>query len=236
MTRDVTREVRPRSCSGLRGRCPTMASMTSKAPAAQAAELPEPPLSLRERKKRRTREAIRREAYRLFREQGYDATTVDQIADAAEVSPSTFFRYFPTKEDVVVTDEYDPMIMQVLRGMPPETPLVETVRQAVLGPLRAMMEVGRAEMTLRMRLTVTEPAIQARSYHQQRETMRMMAEVFAERTGRAPDAPEPRFAAAAIVAVLNEAMLVWAEDGFVRDPVDVVDESLGFLASGLDAM
>ena len=59
---------------------------------------------LRERKKARTRAAIREHAFRLFRAQGYDATTVEQIADAAEVSPSTFFRYFPTKEDVVVED------------------------------------------------------------------------------------------------------------------------------------
>ena len=62
---------------------------------------------LRERKKARTRAAIREHALRLFREQGYDATTIDQIAEAAEVSPSTFFRYFPTKEDVVLQDELD---------------------------------------------------------------------------------------------------------------------------------
>jgi AcrR family transcriptional regulator len=52
---------------------------------------------LRERKKIRTREAIRKAAYRLFEEQGYDATSVDRIAHEAEVSPSTVFRYFPTK-------------------------------------------------------------------------------------------------------------------------------------------
>ncbi|HZC12209.1 MAG TPA: TetR family transcriptional regulator, partial [Mycobacterium sp.] len=57
---------------------------------------------LRERKKIRTRETIRREAFRLIQENGYAATTVEQIAEAAEVSPSTFFRYFPTKESVLL--------------------------------------------------------------------------------------------------------------------------------------
>jgi AcrR family transcriptional regulator len=213
-----------------------MGTMTSKATSAAQAELPEPQLSLRERKKRRTREAIRREAYRLFREQGYDATTVDQIADAAEVSPSTFFRYFPTKEDVVLTDEYDPVLVRILRESPPELSLVETVRQAVLGPLRGLMTHERAEMKLRMRLTADEPAVQARTYHHQRETLRMMAEVFAERTGRRPDDPEPRYAASAVIGVVNEAMLMWAENGFARDPIEVVDEALTFLASRLGSM
>ena len=61
----------------------------------------EPKLGLRERKKRRTRETIVSVATTLFAEQGYEATTTAQIADAADVSSSTFFKYFPTKADVV---------------------------------------------------------------------------------------------------------------------------------------
>src|SRR2546421_13120887 len=61
----------------------------------------QPKLGLRERKKRRTRETIVAVATKLFVEQGYEATTTAQIAEAAEVSSSTFFKYFPTKADVV---------------------------------------------------------------------------------------------------------------------------------------
>jgi AcrR family transcriptional regulator len=66
---------------------------------------------LRERKKVKTRAAIQQHALRLVREQRYEATTVEQIADAAEVSPSTFFRYFPTKKAVALYDDPDPLFM-----------------------------------------------------------------------------------------------------------------------------
>src|SRR6476620_1763051 len=91
------------------------------------------PLSpgLRERKKAKTRAAIQEHALRLFQEQGYDATTVEQIAEAAEVSPSTFFRYFPTKEDVVLYDDLDPVFIAVFEAQPPELTPIQAMRKAL---------------------------------------------------------------------------------------------------------
>ena len=85
---------------------------------------------LRERKKIRTRETIRREAFRLIEEHGYAATTVEQIAEAAEVSPSTFFRYFPTKESVLLADDMDPLILDALEEQPADLSPSQAVRRA----------------------------------------------------------------------------------------------------------
>ena len=88
------------------------------------------PPGLRERKKIRTRQTIRREAFRLIEENGYAATTVEQIAEAAEVSPSTFFRYFPTKESVLLADDMDPVILNALDEQPSDLSPSQAVRRA----------------------------------------------------------------------------------------------------------
>src|ERR1700728_4989433 len=88
------------------------------------------PDGLRERKKARTRASLREHALRLFREKGYQATTVEQIAAAAEVSPSTFFRYFPTKEDLVLQDDMDTRMFAALEQQPPGLSPIAAVRAA----------------------------------------------------------------------------------------------------------
>ena len=90
-----------------------------------------PASGLRERKKAKTRAAIQHHALRLFQAQGYDATTVEQIAEAAEISPSTFFRYFPTKEDVVLYDYTDPLLIAAFEAQPPEMSPIQATRVAL---------------------------------------------------------------------------------------------------------
>src|SRR3954464_9320848 len=93
---------------------------------------------LRERKKAKTRWAIQEHALRLFGEQGYAATTVDQIAAAAEISPSTFFRYFATKEDVVVQDQYDDLFVAAFREAGGSADPIATLRRMVADALKEM--------------------------------------------------------------------------------------------------
>src|ERR1700674_2684666 len=97
-------------------------------------------LGLRDRKKIQTREAIRREAMRLIEENGYATTTVEQIADAAEVSPSTFFRYFPSKEMVLMADDLDPVMLAALARQPAHLSPVAAVRRAAEESFATMSE------------------------------------------------------------------------------------------------
>src|SRR6476469_5406226 len=115
--------------------------------------LPRP--GLRERKKAKTRSAIQEHALRLFQEQGYDATTVEQIAEAAEVSPSTFFRYFPTKEDVVLYDDIDPLLIAAFAAQPAGATPIQALRGALHVVFAALPAEDAAQQWERARLLLT---------------------------------------------------------------------------------
>jgi AcrR family transcriptional regulator len=171
---------------------------------------------LRERKKARTRAAIREHALRLFREQGYDATTVEQIAEAAEVSPSTFFRYFPTKEDVVLQDDMDLLWLDVFRAQPPDLGPIAAMRTAVRTAFANMAASEFDQLRETMDLTMAIPAVQARMMEEFARTTERIAEAVAERSGK--DASD--FAVKALAgAVVGIAMAAWFDhpgdlDGF----------------------
>ncbi|WP_425472016.1 TetR/AcrR family transcriptional regulator [Streptomyces piniterrae] len=192
-----------------------------------------PKAGLRERKKIKTRQAIRRAAYRLFEEQGYDATPVDQIAEAAEVSPSTVFRYFPTKEDIVLTDEYDGLLEEGIRARPADEPMVESIRQVTVEALRRFATADRTELAQRARLVREVPAIRGRTAENTARDAAMISAVLAERTGRPVDDLEIRVISTAILAALQEALLCWGEEGSTADLEDLIHQTLDVLARGL---
>jgi AcrR family transcriptional regulator len=189
-----------------------------------------PQPGLRERKKIQTRQAIRHAAYRLFADQGYDGTTVEQIAAAADVSASTVFRYFPTKEDIVLSDEYDPLMEAALRARPAGEPFVESVRQAVVGLIREMYATERLDLLARMRLVRDVPAIRARMGENMQLSCGMVARALAERDGGG-DEFELRVVASALLAAWSEAIMAWAETDGHEDLGDVLDRTLRVLTA-----
>lgn len=207
----------------------TVMASAQTSPAAQ----PGPRLGLRERKKIQTRQAIRAAAYRLFEEQGYDATPVDQIAEAADVSPSTVFRYFPTKEDIVLTDEYDPVLQAALRARPADEPPLQAIRNTVLVGLRDVLGTASPEMRMRNRLIRDVPSLRARAGEGMVESARLLRSVLAERTGRPADDLELRVVTTAVLAAMQEAVMVWVDEGQAGDPLDYLQRALDVLERGL---
>ena len=169
------------------------------------------PTGLRERKKARTRESIRDHAFRLFREQGYGATTVEQIAEAAEVSPSTFFRYFPTKEDVVLQDDMDLLWVDALRAQPPELTPIAAMRAAPHDAFASMSETDLTVLRQTMDLAAI-PAVRARMLDELARTTELLASAIAERAGRAADDFAVRTVAGAVVGVAIAAWFTEPDD------------------------
>ncbi|MEU6357049.1 TetR family transcriptional regulator [Streptomyces sp. NPDC047072] len=198
----------------------------------RTSEIKPPPVGLRERKKARTRATIQSHALRLFREQGYDATRIEQIIDAAEVSETTFFRYFPTKEALVLSDDYDPELVAAYRAQPAEVPPIQALRSAfreVFGSLDAQQ---RAEQRERIALIQAVPALRASMLGQFAEAMNLLGDAVAERTGRRPDDFAVRTLAGALVGVMMAVLAAMADDP-QADVAPLVDRAIGQLESGL---
>jgi AcrR family transcriptional regulator len=173
----------------------------------------EQPLGLRERKKIKTRQAIRREAFRLFDANGYAATTVEQIADAAEVSPSTFFRYFRSKESLLLADDLDPLVLAAFEAQPPDLSPTEAIR--------------RAYETTRQRLMFSIPELKAAMYDEYYRTVNVMAELI----GRRIDRPADDFEVRVFVGALTGAMMA-AYDSAPKT-ADTIYRALDFVEAGM---
>jgi AcrR family transcriptional regulator len=194
------------------------------------------PAGLRERKKARTRASIREHALRLFREQGYQVTTVEQIAAAAEISPATFFRYFPTKEDVVLQDDFDLITIAALNAQPPELSPIAAFRAAAASSLAAMTEADKDVFRETSRLTAQVPEIRARALDEFTRTIDGIAAALADRVGRAPDNFAVRTLAGAIIGVITSVALPGLGEDRHEDIVGLfgrIDEALALLEAGL---
>jgi AcrR family transcriptional regulator len=187
---------------------------------------------LRERKKAKTRAAIRQHALRLFREQGYSATTVEQIAAAAEVSPATFYRYFPAKEDAILQDDLDLLAVEAFEAQPPDLGPAAAFRAALATLITTLTPEDMARFRETTELTLSVPELRARALGEFMRTIQMIAGALAKRAGRDACDPAVRNLAGAAVGVIMAAVMDPGED-FGVDMFARIDASLAHLEAGL---
>ncbi|MEU7042596.1 TetR family transcriptional regulator [Streptomyces varsoviensis] len=174
---------------------------------------------LRERKKRRTRDALVRAALELFVAKGYERTTVDEIADAVDVSQRTFFRYFSNKEEVAfaLQELIETRFLTEVRERPADEPPMPALRRAIttawLTIDEEMKAVAPPQLHMRMYQVIeSTPALLAVHLRRQQEAEERIAQEIARREGLDIDAdPRPRVLVAAFAGAMRVAGKVWGE-------------------------
>jgi AcrR family transcriptional regulator len=200
------------------------------------------PSSRRERKKLATRRSLRRAALDLIAERGFAHVTVEDIAEAADVSPRTFFNYFPSKEAALFgtdPDETEALRGRVAREAPGE-PVLDALRTIVASGVTAraaeLAELGGdpADWLNRMRELRTDPHLRAAQAAQMAKVERALIEGLAERLGTDPERdPYPGLLAAVAAGVFRSSLTFWAGSGGTVPPGQIADLAFEALADGL---
>ena len=200
------------------------------------------PVSLRERKKLATRRLLRRAALELVGERGLANVTVEDIAEAADVSPRTFFNYFPSKEAALFGGEPDRAagLRDRVAHLAPGVPAVEVLRtvmaqdaEAVAGELRSLGG-DPADWLRRMKAARTDPHVRAAQAAHMATIERAIGEGLATRLGADPETDlYPWVLAAAAVGIVRACMAFWAGSGGTVQLGRLVEQAFEALADGL---
>jgi AcrR family transcriptional regulator len=193
-------------------------------------------LGLRERNRLRTRQEIADAALRLAAERGLEHVTVEQIAAAADIAPRTFFRYFDSKEDALLADHSDRLVLlrQTLADRPTTEGPLTAVRAAILEVV-GDLEEHRDLMLCKVRLTEASPTLRAHSLERMGELERTIAEALAARSGVDLDRDfRPFVIAGAVCTAMRVAIDRWGASDGRDDLTDMVEQALDLLDGGLD--
>jgi AcrR family transcriptional regulator len=193
-------------------------------------------LDLRERKRARTRLMIQTEALRLFAEKGYAHTTVEEIADAATISPRTFFRYFPSKEDVVFWDEHAPLVLDLLEPRPDDEPLAETFRGVIREGLGGLYRRDPERLLSRVRLYITVPELRVRLLVEEANAVEQLATLLARRRGARTEDLRLRVIGSSLLAAASVALDLWQEDNGKSDLMALLDQATDALAEAMSEL
>lgn len=201
-----------------------------------------PAPSLRERKKLATRRLLRGMALTLVAERGLSNVTVEDIAEAANVSPRTFFNYFPSKEAVLFGGDQDraAQLKERVATWVPGRPALEALRAVLVADAEATVQELRelggepAEWLRRIRVARTDPHVRAAHAAQMSMTERAIAEGLATRLHADQESdPYPGVLAAAAVAVLRASLVFWSGASDGAQLGELIDQAFRALAAGL---
>jgi AcrR family transcriptional regulator len=187
----------------------------------------------RDRKKQQTRQALIEAALRLVDERGLDHVTVEEIAEAADVSPRTFFNYFASKDEAITGDQFVDQhdVCARFLAVGPEVPVIGALLLAV-APDLAAMEEDRDLWLLRVRVMGANPQLIAGLIARSAAAESNLSNAVATRLGLPPDHPFPAVFAATTGGAMRTAMMRWAA-GDDRPFADLVHETFHILATGL---
>ncbi len=175
---------------------------------------------------------VQAEALRLFADKGYYGTTVEDIADAAAISPRTFFRYFATKEDVVVWDGQDLLTAESPAERPASAPAAESVHAVFREMMKKLGAQDRDLLLARLRLVFTIPEIRNRYWSDQPDAPSVFRSMLIGRSIPV-DEPQVRVVVMAIMNAAAVAMDRWQRDGGTGDIVALFDEAVDALAAAM---
>lgn len=198
----------------------------------------------RERKKQRTREALIDAAFRLFGEKGFEATTVEEIADEVDVSSRTFFRYFASKEDVVLTfqDEQFATMLESLVTRPKSEPVMTALRNAAVAVLRACEDgeygFDPERFSCIQELMEHSPAVFGSSVEHGQKKQVEITRVLAARMGLDPAADlRPHVAAGLATCAFHCAFeVLGTRIGEGKRLSEVIDEVFAVMEEGFDGL
>lgn len=191
---------------------------------------------LRERKKERTREALETAAFDLFERKGFDHTTVEEIADACDVSRRTFFRYFSSKEDAFAGDHAakTALFASLLAARPPGEPALESVRRVILGLCEQFGRDKQATLR-RMRIAAASHDLQQLEAESYDSRLDGLVEALVARTGSPLDDDarmQIRLVLGAAIVVMRSVAERWMADDGRGDLVEMVDHAFDLLIAG----
>ncbi|MET8203374.1 TetR/AcrR family transcriptional regulator [Micromonospora taraxaci] len=205
--------------------------------------MPDQQSTLRAHRRAETQRAIQAHAVRLFTERGYDGTTVNDVAEAAGVSPMTVYRHFPTKEDLVLIDQHAQLVADRIAASPATQPLVRRIGGALIESTTTVtggrgggdLSTSGQFLLARLRLMISTPALRAKHLDNNYALQQAIVTALGDDTTDPDAAFHAHAAASACLAAMHTALVRWAEDDGRSELPDLIARALT-AAFGDDAL